>query len=286
MIRAYIRGLQATFQSSKIWLWLYLLNLFVALLIAMPLHSLLENKLAYSLQADKLIAGFDYTVYQDFMNEYGEAVWAIWGQVPVFIILFMMLYIFLTGGILTMFKTLPETLDRTNFGKSCAHFFGRFIRLAIYFLIFQAGLAAIFVGLYFAIADKSSDKSIMDTIFTLVPIFGIFSSALMMVHDYAKIHVVHRDERWLFQPIKEAFQLTFKHFFKMLGLYWLNLLTFMLAFALYWLIKSNVPSETGIGILIVFVLGQIFLWARIGTKLLNLSSATVLYHELVELEGV
>lgn len=279
-ITAYIKGLNATFQSIRIWFWLYLANVFVALLVAMPLYNLLEDKLSYSLETSKLLNGFNYTVVQDFRNEYGDVVSAILGQSQFFIVLFVLLYVFLTGGILMVFKTLPERLDRTSFVKGCTHFFSRLLRLAIYFLILQVGLLAIFVGIYVAIVDTNCDKCIMDTIYVLVPLFIIFSSILMMVHDYAKIQVVHSSSKWLFRPIKTAFQLTFRHFFKTIGLYWFNLLTFIMVFAFYWLVKSNIPADTGMGILMVFVLGQIFLLARIGIKLLNLGSATVMFQTI------
>lgn len=279
-ITAYIKGLNATFQSIRIWLWLYFVNVFVALLVAMPLYYLLEDKLSYSLEASKLLEGFNYTVVQDFRNEYGDVVAALLGQSQFFILLFVLLYVFLTGGILTVFKTLPDALNPTEFGKGCKKFFSRFLRLMIYFLILQVGLGAIFVGIFVGTVDTSCDKCIMHTILMLAPLFVILSSILMMVHDYAKIEVVQSDEKLLFQPIKNAFRFTFRHFFKTLSLYWLNILTFVVTFGLYWLAKTNLPADTGSGIVMVFILGQIFLLLRIGLKLLNLSSATVMYQRI------
>ncbi|MEM1124331.1 MAG: hypothetical protein AAGJ18_28090, partial [Bacteroidota bacterium] len=100
--------------------------------------------------------------------------------------------------------------------------------------------------------------------------YSIFATFFFMVHDYAKIQVVSSDKNLLFQPTRQAFGWVFRNLGQSFLLYLLNLLTFGILFFIY------LQLDGGASILAVFLIGQFFVLARIGTKLLNLASAVAL----------
>ena len=98
-----------------------------------------------------------------------------------------------------------------------------------------------------------------------------------MIQDYAKIHIVSGDKKMLTKPILEIFKLTIKNFVKTASLYLLNILTILIIFGIYRLLQTPFTSDNMTGIFILFLVGQLFLFCRIGVKLLNLGSATWMY---------
>lgn len=281
---AYKKGLQHTFQSKKLWGLLYLINIGVALLAAIPFYNLLDSKVGHSMEMDKWLERFNYTIFSDFMNEYGDAVNVIFSQSKLLLLLFFVLYAFLTGGILVVFKKLSEgTDDFKSFWVESAYYFWRMLRLAIYFLLMHAAILFVF-GLIFIAAIKggqpeklNSEILVFTTLKIILPIYFLLATIISLVHDYAKIQLVDKDPKWLFGLFGEAFGFVFQNFKKTFLLYILNILTFLVLFGIYWLVSNGIGTKSLSGVGFAFIIGQLFLIARIGMKLLNLGSATVLF---------
>jgi len=284
---AYKQGIKFTFKAKKIWLWLYLINIGVALLAAIPFFNYLDEKAGHSLEMDKWLEGFNYTLFSDFMNEYGDGLQAIMGQSQLLLLVFFVLYAFLTGGILTIFKNYVKAQeDSKSFLEGCATFFWRMLRLAIYFLIMHGFILGVFGALFIAIIggglpeDIGSEVKVVNALKIMIPIFLLFVTIISMVHDYAKIQLVDQNPKWLFSLFGEAFGFVFRNFRKVFFLYVLNILTFLSLFGLYWLISSAIAAQSMGSIICAFLVGQLFLIARIGMKMLNLGSATCLYKNI------
>lgn len=91
-IQAYTTGFKTIFGKGKLWLLLYALNFFFAILLAYPLSGYLEDKLGNTLAADNLLAGFDFTVFNDFINAYGGLLGLLLNQSIIAIGLFIIIY--------------------------------------------------------------------------------------------------------------------------------------------------------------------------------------------------
>ena len=102
----------------------------------------------------------------------------------------------------------------------------------------------------------------------LLPFYGIIATVLWMIQDYIKVLMVDQDLS-LLRAIAQGIRFVFKNFMSTFLLYLVNLLVFGLLFYLYW----QIP--TGNAFVLAFVLGQVFLFFRIGTKLVNLASASI-----------
>lgn len=275
-VKAYLSGLKTTIGKSKLWLLLYALNFLFALALAFPLSGFLGDKLGPTLAADKFLEGFNFTIANDFMNQHGEVIGLVLNQSLVATILYLLLSVFLVGGILTIFKTKNEGFQFANFWSGCSIYFWRMLRLTVYFLIAQIILLALFFMLFSTLTAGGlerfqNESEIFQRGLILLPFYLFFATVFFMAHDYAKIQVVHTSNNWLFTPIKKAFSFILKNFKSTFLLYLLNLLTFGILFFLY----LNLDFSNSI--FLTFLIGQFFVISRIGTKLLNLASATDLY---------
>ena len=290
---AYFKGIWLTIKKAKMWLLLYLINVVFALFAAIPLTNLMNAKTGRSLAPERLLPGFDFAVYQDFMNEYGDAFSVIMGQSRLIFVFYFILSIFLVGGILKIFRHHKNRFNFQAFWSGCTFYFWRMFRLTFYFLLVHGIILGLFLMLIYygkiqaGLEAVESEAEIINAVKYMLPIYLIVATIFFMIQDYAKIHVVHKDPNWLFFPFWRSFSIVFGNFSKTFPLYLLNILTFALIFSLFWYFRMSTNMENGSEIAMTFALGQVFIFGRIGTKLINLGSATLMYQGIMEvrLEG-
>lgn len=278
-LTAFATGFQRLCRNARLLGWLYALNIGFAVVVALPLQSLLENKISQSLGLERLMPNFDYTIVQDFMREYGSEVAVIFQEAQVLILLYFIFSIFLVGGILEKVKFSPSLTFLQGSGK---HFW-RILRLTVYFVLLYL-LVALVIGQIFNLifiknfANFASERPVVHGAAIFIGIFLSIAVLISMVQDYAKIQVVHRPQQSIFKTFWHTWRLVFRHFSQTIPLYLLNGLLLVSIFGLYWWLSGYLhPVNTSGKILLTFLLSQVFLLGRIAIKLLNLASATALY---------
>ena len=123
-------------------------------------------------------------------------------------------------------------------------------------------IAFIFVQIYgFFTAggfdNYDSEKYLWQVAYIILPIYLFVATLFFMVQDYAKVHIVASNQKWITQPILQAFRFVFKNFGKTLLLYLLNLLTFLVFFFIYWKINGPLgPNSIGLA----FIIGHCLLY--------------------------
>lgn len=278
-LSAFTTGFQRVMDNKRLWRWLYVLNLGFALVVAIPAFNLMESKVGDSLAISQLMENFDYTLVQDFLREYGGEFSVIMQEAQVVVLVYFLFSIFLIGSILTKLRAYPQL----TFLGGGAKYFARLLRLTVYFLLLHGLLlfvvGGLFMNIYFVnFKNFASEIAFFQGLKIFATIYGVLALLLFMVQDYAKIGIVHQEERSVFQTFWSSFRLTLSNWRSTLPLYLLNGFIFMIIFGIYWWISGYFhPVDTGWKIVLTFLLGQLFLIARIGCKLLNLGSATVLY---------
>ena len=273
ILATYIRGWGSAFKHYKMWGLYYVFNFLFALLLSFPVFKFLEDKLATTLVVDRLQEQFDFTIFNDILREYGDIVGILTNQSLIATFLFLLLAIFLTGGILQIFKHRTKAFNYANFWGACSQYFWRILGLTILFLVLQyvlfLGFKAIFDALTAGGLDRfNSEAEIYKRGMFLLPFYAIIATIFWMIQDYAKVIMVAEDSS-LFRSLRAGIRFVFKNFIPTFLLYLINLLVFGLLFYLYW----KIP--TGDAFVLAFILGQVFLFLRIGTKLANLASASI-----------
>jgi len=287
---AYFKGFWLTIRKIKMWMILYIINFIFAILAAIPLSGFLQEKLSRSLAPKRMLPDFDYTVYQDFMNEYGDVVSVFIGQSRLIFGFYFFLSIFLVGGILTILKNHGDKFSFQAFWSGCTVYFWRMLRLTFYFLIIHGIILSAFsVLIYYGkfhqgLDGVESEVEMINAVKYMLPIYLIFASFFFLIQDYAKIHVVHKNPNWLFFSFWRSFAIVFNNFLKTYPLYLLNMLTFAIIFVAFWYFRFSNNMDNVAAIALTFAIGQAFIFARIGTKLINLGSATLMYQSIMKNE--
>lgn len=286
IIKSLKYGFSQLWQYKKIWFILYSLTLLLAMFVAYPLHGYLEEKVGNSLMINDIIEGFNYTFYADFMNHYGDGISPILNQSFYIIILYLLLFIFLTGGIVKIFIHRPHFYSPAIFWSNCAAYFGKIFRLSICFFILHGMVLTAFLVIFSMITNGGSPTNlesegiIFMAIKYMTPIYVLFASFFFMWQDYSKISLVKNEYKWIFQAMKDALGFIKNNFRKAFGLYLLNMLLLGLVFIINYFITSVFEIQSDSTIFLSFVLSQLFIITRLGLKLINLSSAGHLYFPL------
>ena len=281
-IKAYFKGWTAILDNKRLWLMLYLLNFCFAIIAAIPLSGLLSDTLGQSLAAREMLTGFNYTFFTDMLNEYGEAIWGIFNQSVGYVLLFFFLSVFLMGGILFTFIRNQASFQAGEFWQACGNYFWRLFRLTFYFLIIHGLVLGIFVWLYFVFTgglsplEMENEAQLIHNFQIIFPIYLLVATLFFMIHDYAKIHLVAANPKWLNRTLWQSFAIVFKNLGQFGLLYLLNILTFLILYGIYFFFRGKLQVDS---VLLLFLLSQVFIFGRIGTRLLNLSSASFLYQQ-------
>ncbi|MGK0389418.1 MAG: hypothetical protein ACI94Y_002158 [Maribacter sp.] len=279
-------GFSQLWQYKKIWFILYALTLLLAMFVAYPLHQYLDKKVGNSLIINDIVEGFNYTFYADFMNHYGDGISPILNQSFYLIILYLILFIFLTGGIVKTFIHRPHFYSPPIFWSNCATYFGKIFRLSIYFFIIHGIILTAFLVIFSLITSGLSPTNLENegiifiAIKYMTPIYILFASFFFLWQDYTKICLVKNEYKWIFQAMKDTLVFIKNNFRKAFGLYLLNMLLLGLVFTINYFITSTFEINSSNTILLSFFLSQLFIITRLGLKLINLSSAAHLYFPL------
>ena len=275
-LNAFLTGLRQAFGNLRLWLLLYVVNLLVAGLVAYPLFGFMNKRLSTIPLVDQLRVGFDFTVVFDFFNQYGDALGIFQSLTVGGVLLFLLLSVFTTGGVLHHFLQSESADGLHHFWTGGARYYWRIFRLTLYFWLFQSALLVVLLSVLGRIfggwpEQYDHEGQVLQRVYWVLPVYLFFAAMLMLTQDYAKVKLVATNPTWLFQPIMDAFRWVFRHLPTVLLLALLNLLVFGL---LLWL---NQQISLAQPLWWAFVGGQLLVFLRVGTKLLNLGSIQKLH---------
>jgi hypothetical protein len=194
---------------------------------------------------------------------------------------YLAIWVFLIGGILDRYARM-RPLRTQAFFAACGVFFLRFIRLGIvaglgYALLFWHVHGWLFRDFYgWATRDLTVERTAFVIRLALYVVFFGVVAFWNLVMDYAKVRAVVEDRRSMLGAFLAAWRFVVGHPLKTGGLYLLNGAAFLLVVGIY---AVAAPGAAGFGpaAWLAFVVGQVYLLARLAVKLAFYASATSLF---------
>ena len=277
------KGVSAVRRNSRMTLWLWLIDFLFGIIVAAPVYFFVNKDFGHSPTGEGL-KGMSFTWLGDSIYKYQEFLPALAGWVLVPALFFILVSIFLNGGIIGRLAA-GEKTTLQGFFADCGKYFGRFFRvfllsLPVYILVF-GGLLKL-VSAPFKLWAKNAGGEmpviIASNLRFLVTI--LILSIVQMYFDYVKIHLAAREGRKVLAAAAAALSFVGRKFFKAWGLYLLVGLLFVAATAVF-IVLTNVLAGTGVVALVLgFILAQAYIFARIWTKVLFFASELDLYRIL------
>jgi len=283
-ISSYIAGLKISGKSLKMVLFIYLINLVLGLIIVIPFHKTLQSAFGFNMLPDSLLKGFDFTAVAEFMKLSSKNISGFIAQMRWVVFLFVILNVLFAGGILHIFK-LDEKYKISNFISGSFSYFFRFFKLFLYMLLFNFVVTLIVWVPFVLIIKSASDTVASESTLVYLGLMGgiihiFLLMILLMVSFYTKIRIVNEDTKQVFRSIFRSFGFVFKHFFSTFILLIMLLLNLIILLLVFWFFNKVIGTSTGITILIMFIIQQLFIFTRVFFRVMGYSSQYSLYNIL------
>jgi len=280
--KAYIGGFQQSLRSPRMILILYTVNILTALILALPFMNTLKASFGHSGIVENLVNDFDYTTFSNLMFYSGEGIYAILAGIKWLVLAYFIISIFLTGGILRTLN--KEKFSTSTFFAGSAYNFFRFLLLSVIMIITQIILALLVYIPMSLIIDSiypsvSSEITLYYVVFIAIFIHLLLFLLAAMIGDYAKFYLVLEDSFNIFKGFWKGVRYVFTNFFKTYSLYFILFILPAAFMYLYLYLEKDIKMATGIGILIAFILQQVFIILRVILRVWVLASQLKIYSD-------
>ena len=303
--RAFLAGLRRTGRTRGMLAGLFFISFVVALPLGVAMSDILESAIGASMVHENLRTGFDMDWYGEFQfgrSDLGTTfspgiigAGALLNNVEGLLdggmfdgkravvglgILYGLLWTFFAGGIIAVY-TDAETCSRERFFGASARFFFRFVQLLViagilYFLIYRYVGKPLFAGIPKWTRDWTVERPILFLNMMAYAVVFFLLALVNMVFDYAKIHTVLYDRRNMVAALVRGLMFVLRHPLRTLGLYYLAGVVTLIIMIAYGLIAPGPSQSSMSGVVLAFLIGQVYLLARIWTKLLFWASQSAM----------
>ena len=301
---AFREGIRRVNHAPAVLIGMFAISLLVAMPLAYALQGMIADHLGSSLAADSAATSVNYGWWREFAAQatglgttfvpsivgFGAVMSNVSGFLdrtrPAATIVgvtaaWMLLWSFLTGGIIDRFARARRTRSQGFFG-ACGLHFGRLVRLgAIAFIVYALLFGYVHEWIFDdAYVSLTRNVTVERTAFMLRLLgYGVFGALLVVVNvifDYARIRIVVEDRRSAIAAVFSGARFAARHLTGVLGLYGLNALAFLILIALYALVAPGAPGS-GVGMWIVLAVGELYILGRHYLKLLFYASETAFF---------
>ena len=266
---------------------IYFTTLILASMITFPFRASLKKAFGHSMLPDKLLYGFNFTIFSDIIKNHGDLLFPFIQIMFWAGLLYIFFSIFFTGGILNTFQYEKNRFSMQTFFEGCGKFFLRFFRLTIFVFLLNIIIAVIVYvpfGFIFESYSEtaSSEKAIALLIAGVVTVHLLLIIFSLIISDYAKIRIVVEDTRKVFKTFWLSIKFVFKHFVGTYLLYLLLLIFPFLLLVIYLLFEKSFNADSAKTILTIFFIQQFFIWFRVFGKVWFLRSELYYYKNFIE----
>lgn len=274
-------GLKTTNQKFRLAVYLWLANFAFSLILTAPVYCLLSRDFSRSLMADQLAGGIDLIWLGDLFYKYRDIFPAFVGWFLVPGILFLLLHIFLNGGVIGRIVAGEEKATAAAFFSDCGHYFFRLFRIFLLSLVgYIVLLGGVFLGikalLEFWEKNAASEWTLIITSNLRFLLLILLFSIVRMFFDYVKIRLVREDSKEAVKAALRNFSFLRRRFFRAWLLYLLVGLVMALLGVVYLSVYQPMP-KTGFMLFLAFFWQQLYVLSKMWTKILFFSTE---YHFL------
>ncbi len=282
IINSYIKGFSRAMSLYKMITVIYFATLILALSVVFPFRNAFSNAVAHSMLPEKLLNGFNFTIFEDFIRNNGNFLFPFLQIIFWFGVAYLFFSIFFSGGILSTFYFEKNKFSMQTFFEGCGKFFLRFFRVMIFTILLNIFFALIVYLPLSVLFDIYSDSAVSERDLFFIGITGVFVHLLLIIlsliiSDYTKIKIVTEDTNKVFKTFWQSVKFTFKHLLETYFLYLLLLLFPLILFLAYYFFEKPIELNSLKIILTMFFIQQFFIWLRIFSKVWFLRSELYYY---------
>lgn len=275
IIHAFLNGVGTSCKKARMLGYLWAVNLIFALILITPFFILVNKEFGHSLAGGSLgrldiiwMADFQYK-FQDLQPSF-----FLWTLVPLGF--YILVSIFLNGGILGRIAAPEERTDLRSFFGDCGRFFWRFSRvflisIAAYLIVFGVVFKILAAPLDAWIKRAPSEWPSLIASNARFLIAILLLSIVQMFFDYVKVSLAVEDDKRTLRAVGGTLGFLGRKFFKAWALYLLVAVLFLVLTAAFGIV-GNAFAGGPATMAAAFIWSQIYVLFRLWTKVLFFST--------------
>ena len=281
VFKAIAKGIGTTFRKPPLLILLWVVNIVYAAVVAFPLFILAQTELGHSYLGSN-VRPFDLMWLGEAGLKYQDAMPAVIGGLVVSGLLFLVLYVFLNGGIIGRLLDREGRTTINAFFGDCGRYFWRFVRLFLTSLVFLILTFGIILRLLSALKNIWVENAwtewpsvILGNLHFLAAL--LLLSVVHMVFDYARIAVVADEETKVLRALGHALNFLKKRFFRSWALYLLIVAGLVAGTVFFYAVFGLLSGPTVLFVLLGIVWMQLNVLFRIWVKALFFAAQAEFY---------
>jgi len=284
MWSAFRYGLLKVNSNLKFLIFLWIINLSFAAILTGPIYGLLKDSLFYNLKAEDLSLSFNFLWFIEFKYTYQEVLKSIPNVMIMVGIIFVLIQVFLMGGIYEIFNSDARKNHFIDYFYGCVRYFFRFFKVFLISLICYAGLYYLNVAYiqYIDVLTQNTESQLVIIIansfryLLIAALFGI----LGIIFDYVRVRIVVNQSYDTLEDLWLTFKFLIKNFWTVSSLFWFIAFIGLIIFLIYALIDNFIEPTNYFTIILIIFIRQFYLIGKIWVKLLFASCQIELYKEI------
>jgi hypothetical protein len=279
------KGMILSYQKRRLAVRLWAINLIFSLFAVGPLFFLMMDHMSHSFSGESSLQKLDVFWLADLVYRFMNITPALTGLVLLAAVLYLLLSVFLNGGIIGGLNRAEAKTTLADFFHDCGLYFWRFFRLFILSIPVYLAVLVIFYQLIKAFLEIFNRRAATEWPALIVSNLRLLALVLLlavvsMFFDYVKIGLVTSARKKVLEQTWLTLKFIGRRFFKAWGLYLLAGLVFVALTLFYLEIARLLPKNRPLLVLLVFLWQQFYILCRQWCKLLFFATEI----ELIKLE--
>ena len=200
-------GASLVWRRQRVLWWVFAVNFVLGLLGTVGARLQLAKFLQYSLKGEGLSKGFDVGMFMELVNRPEANLMRSAGSSFLFAALFPLFMLFVTGGILAVYRE-DRRFTAGDFFAASGAFFWRFVRLALLSIVPFAILFGLLSGVH-KLSDYFGDRAVSAETGFYILLAGFIAVTLLTLFvrlwfDIAQVRAVVQDEHKMWPNLWKA----------------------------------------------------------------------------------
>jgi hypothetical protein len=267
-------------RSLKAWkgiVIVWFITLAIVSLVALPMKGALKDGLGDSMITEKLANGINVEVFADLGANFSSLNSYFLSGLLMIVLISFITNAFLSGGLFNSLKDSSGIFSPRNFFMASAKYFWSFflISLILDLIILLLVLLIIVIPVSIVVqTEVSSEGALFKTLIVAASVFLMVLIWLLVVADYARAWQVSQKRSACFKALGFGFRQIYRTFFSSYPLMLILIFVQLLFGSLVLYVLSGMKPATGTGIILLFLLSQIFFFIKVMLKAWRYGSVT------------
>ncbi len=308
----FMDGLRRVNSAKRYIFLVYLMNVLLALGLAVSLGGSIKDSLGSSMAAERLRDGFDGFWYSNYSAQARDlaatfdpsvvGIGAIFNSLDSFLqgnlldlefsivsvgIFYLLLWSFFSAAFISIYIHRDDASGSHAFFQHGAQYFWRFLQLAlmagvIYYLLFHYFMPWLSNQVTDLTRQIVDERVVFSYVLTKYLILWLLVLGVNLIFDYSKIITVWQDRKFVLTIPWQAARFIGNHLASTTGLYLCLGLAGIVLMLFYWLIVPGAGQVSWVAITGIFLLGQLYILSRIWMRCLFYAGQTTFYESVDE----